>query len=150
MNAPKPSARMKTIYKFHWHVALTHFPISLLAVAFGFQALDLIFEQDRLILSSDLVFLCGVAIMVPTVITGWVTWKNSYKGAKIMLFQRKLVLAYAMLAVAVPLAVWRGIFFGSLDATWSSPLYWIFMFGTALLIAGAITEGYYGGRLNHR
>lgn len=38
---------------------------------------------------------------------------------------------------------------GAMEAP-ESPQHWIYMAGNAFLIMGALIEGFYGGRLNHR
>jgi hypothetical protein len=118
-------------------------------VVFAFQTMDIIADPPGFDLAADLVFIATACVMLPVVLTGWRTWKNSYKGARIMLFQRKIAVAWAMLAVAVPEAVWRTwMLLNGVKDTFVYDL--IFYAGIGLLVAGAVVEGYYGGRLNHR
>lgn len=149
MSETKPTPVVRTIYKFHWHILFTHFPVPLLTVTFVFQALDILFSPPGFDLAGDIVFLGAVAGLIPAVLTGWRTWKKSYKGAKIMLFQRKIATSWAMLAIGIPLAAWRIVLLanGIKDTFWYDVIYFA---GQWLLIAGAVIEGYYGGRLNHR
>ena len=149
MSVTKPAGSVRQIYKFHWHILFTHFPVPLLTVAFGFQAADIIFDTPGFDLSTDLVFVSAVLILFPVVFTGWRTWKKSYKAAKIMLFQRKIATSWVMLAVGIPEAVWR--VFMMVNEIKDTVFYdMIYFLGIAVLVAGSIVEGYYGSRLNHR
>jgi len=136
-------------YKIHWHVLLTHFPVSFFGVAFGFQVLHLFVAPACFELATNVSLILATVSMIPVTATGWFAWKNKYKGAKIKLFQRKIFIAFAMLAISVILTVWR-VTLGILEEVPESPSHWIFMAGNMLLIIGAVAEGYFGGRLNHK
>jgi hypothetical protein len=75
-------------YKLHWHVFLTHLPISLFAAAFLFQVLHLFWSPECFELSTNVTLVAGAVSMVPTTWTGWRTWKRSYNGAQVPLFRR--------------------------------------------------------------
>lgn len=150
MNVSTPPGRTVVRYKIHWHVLLVHFPISLFGVTFGFQVLHLFIAPACFELATNVALIAGAAMMVPTTWTGWSTWKGHYKGAKVLLFQRKITISFAMLTLSVPLVVWRIVSLGLFEEAPMSPQHWIYLAGNALLIAGAAAEGYYGGRLNHR
>ena len=143
------SANDNRSYKMHWHVVLTHFPISLFGIAFGFQVLHLFVAPACFELATNVSLILATATMIPVTMTGWVTWKTKYKGAKVILFRRKIFIAFAMLAVSVILTIWR-VTLGILEEVPESPSHWIFMAGNLILISGAIVEGYFGGRLNHK
>jgi uncharacterized membrane protein len=142
--------RVALRFKIHWHVLLIHFPISLFAGAFGFQILHLFIAPASFELATNVTLLGGTIMMIPTTLTGWLTWKKNYKGAKIMLFKRKIGAAFAMLAISIPLVTWRFVFLGFFMQAQQSPAHWIYLAGNFLLILGAIIEGYYGGFLHHR
>jgi hypothetical protein len=59
-------------------------------------------------------------------------------------------MALGMAALSLPLVVWRIAALGLFEEAPDSPQHWIFLAGNTLLILGAVVEGYYGGRLNHR
>lgn len=150
MVTPETSGRVLPRYRIHWHVLLIHFPISLFGAAFGFQILHLFIAPVCFELATNVTLLGGAAMMIPTTWTGWFTWKRDYRGAKILLFQRKIGTAFAMLAFSIPLVAWRIIFLGLFEEAPESPSHWIYLAGNTLLVLGAIVEGYYGGRLHHR
>jgi hypothetical protein len=135
--------------RVHWHVALTHVPISLFGTAFLFQFLHFFMFSQPFELATTVCILVGAASMIPATLSGWFTWKRHYHGAKAKLFRRKIAVAFAMIAVSAPLAAWRVVLY-SLGAQAQGVDHYAFFAFTALLIAGAALEGYYGGRLSHR
>ena len=137
-------------YKIHWHVFLTHFPISLFGVSFLFQVLHLFSYPDCFEMSTNVALAVGVVSLVPTTWTGWRTWKDKYKGAQVPLFQRKIAIAFALLATSAPLAIWRLTYPGMFQHGSPGFGHWVYVAGNTLFIAGAAAEGFYGGQLNHR
>ena len=133
----------------HWHVALTHFPISLFGTAFLFQLLHLFMFEKAFEVSTTVCILAGAASMIPATVSGWLTWRRHYHGASTPIFRRKIALAFSMLVVSVTLAVWRvTLYYLGTEADRID--HYAFFFFSALLIAAAIAEGYYGGRLSHK
>jgi uncharacterized membrane protein len=135
--------------RVHWHVALTHFPISLFGTAFLFQVLHLLMFEKPFELATTVCILAGAASLVPAIISGWITWKSHYHGATVRLFQRKIATAFGMLGVSVPLAIWRVVLY-RLGNEADGIDHYVFFVLTTGLIAGAIAEGYLGGRLSHK
>ena len=136
--------------RIHWHVLFTHFPISLFGTAFTFQILHLIMAPVCFELATNMCLLGGTVLLMPTVGTGWSEWKTRYHGAKGLIFRRKIPIAFGMAALSLPLVVWRIAALGLFEEAPKSPGHWIYLGANTLLIIGAIAEGYYGGRLNHR
>ncbi len=136
--------------RVHWHVFLTHFPISLFGGAFGFQILHLFMAPACFELATNVALLGGTVMLLPAVASGWSEWKAHYHGAKGLIFQRKIATALAMAVLGFPLVAWRIAALGLFEEAPESPQHWIYLAGNAFLIMGAIMEGYYGGRLNHR
>ena len=144
------SSHFKIAYKLHWHLLLVHFPISFLGISFLFQILHLIFSPDAFTLTTTVVVLAASMVLIPTTISGWTTWKRKYKGANTYLFRRKIITAFVLLGISIPLTIWRFLSYSIFLEEPYGVDHWIFMFGTFLLISGAVIEGYYGGRLSHR
>ena len=132
----------------HWHVLFVHFPISFFGVAFGFQMLHLFFAPACFTLSSTMVLIAGALMMIPTTVSGWRSWKRTYKGAQTYIFKRKIIIAALMLVTSAMLVGWRLSFY-SIFTEEPGAAHWVYMAGSALLIMGAVLEGYYGGRLHH-
>ncbi len=59
-----PAGRAVTRYRIHWHVLLTHFPISFFAVAFGFQILHLFISPACFELATNVALIAGAVVMV--------------------------------------------------------------------------------------
>src|SRR4030042_4191146 len=102
----------RTAYKYqlHWHVLLVHFPISFFVGAFGFMALHLITQNSCFSLAAFVSLIAGAAVMIPTTVTGWTTWKNRYQGIRGKLFLRKIRISYAMLAISIILVIYQSLF----------------------------------------
>ena len=136
--------------KIHWHTFLTHFPISLFGVSAGFQFLHLFFMPECFEVATNVCILGATLTMGPTILSGWSTWKTTYKGFRSPLFLRKIRIAWFMLGVSVPLTIVRFAFLDLFtNANWNV-WHWIYLAGTTLLIGGAILEGYLGGSLHHK
>jgi len=137
-------------YKLHTHVLLIHFPISFFLVAFGFQILHLFLAPACFELSTNAALAAGTVAMIPTTWSGWSSWKRHYKGARVVLFQRKIATAFTMLGLSIVLSTWRFLALGFFEEARVNPQHWIYLAGNVLLVTGAVIEGYYGGRLHHR
>jgi uncharacterized membrane protein len=70
------SGAKAAVGRMHWHVAFTHFPISLFGVTFLFQVLHLFLEPDAFSAASNVTLIGGAIMMIPTTWTGWLTWKS--------------------------------------------------------------------------
>jgi len=136
--------------RIHWHVFFTHFPISLFGTAFGFQILHLFIAPLCFELATNMALLGGTIMLMPAVLTGWSEWKTRYHGAEGLIFRRKIRTAIGMAVLSIVLIVWRSAALGLFEEAPQSPAHWIYLAGNTGLILGAIVEGYYGGRLNHR
>jgi hypothetical protein len=144
---PAGISRVVIRFKIHWHVVFTHFPVSIFMVSFGFMTLHLITQASCFELASYLSLIGGAVVMVPTTLTGWYTWKNRYTGLKSRIFSNKIRISFAMIGISFALAAYRGI--GTMEFV-SFEQHAIYFTGVTLLLLGAVAEGYYGGRLNHR
>jgi len=127
-------------------VILTHFPVSFFAVSFGFMVLHLITWAKCYEWAAYVSLLAGMGSMWPTTLSGWFVWKDRYKGARGKVFLNKIKIAYGMIAISTGLVIWRTVFPHWLHTYWLG-LYFICV---GLLLLGAMAEGFFGGRLNHR
>lgn len=76
-------------------------------------------------------------------------WKKQYKSSKIKLFKIKVFVALAMITIGFILCIWRIAHFTEFLVEPIGLRHWTFFSGVFSLIAGALVEGYHGGRLNH-
>ena len=145
-----PETRTLPKYKWHWHVLFVHFPISAFLGSFGFMVLHLITQTDCFELSTFVALILGAVVMIPTTVTGWTTWKKSYKGYRSKIFLSKIRISFAMIAISVALVLYRAIFVTEVIDLHHEIWHVSFYVGGTLLFIGAVAEGYFGGRLNHR
>jgi uncharacterized membrane protein len=150
MSAAQPAAATTTRRRIHWHVFFTHFPISLFGAAFAFQVLHLFMAPVCFELATNVTLLGATVMLMPTIWTGRSEWKTRYRGAQGSIFRIKIRTAFLMGALSLPLLIWRIAALGLFEEARESPGHWIYLAGNTALILGAIVEGYYGGRLNHR
>lgn len=147
MTTPAPLGKVVSRYKIHWHVMFTHFPVSFFTVSALFMVLHLFTETECFELSSYITLIAGAASLVPTILTGWNSWKKNYKGAKVKIFKYKIRISYAILALSIVLIIFHGLLANTaIHSIW----HYIYGVGFVVLFLGAMAEGYYGGRLNHR
>jgi len=133
-------------YKIHWHVLFTHFPVSFFLLSTGFMILHLFTRRDCYEIAAFLCLLAGALVLIPTTFSGWRTWKGRYKGMRGKMFLYKIRVAFAMLGLSFALVLARLLFPPPLHVVWL----WLYAAGIASLLGGAMIEGFYGGRLNHR
>jgi uncharacterized membrane protein len=133
-------------FRMHWHVVFTHFPISFFMVSAGFMVAHLFTHTSCFETASYVTLVAGAAVMWPTTLTGWFTWRSKYKGARTRIFRNKIWISAGMVALSTILAIWHGLFPAEAHTIW----HYLYFTGFVLLFFGAVAEGYFGGRLNHR
>lgn len=134
----------------HWHVVLTHFPISAFLGVFVFTSLHLATKNTCYVRASYVSLLLGAAAMLPLTATGWFTWKRAYKGLKNTRFLAKVWFSAAMIVVSIWMTSYQTLHpFHVLDlANDIGHVFWLA--GALFLVFGAVVEGYFGGQLHHR
>jgi len=146
MSATKTPAKAILKYKIHWHVLFTHFPVSFFMLSSGFMILHLFTRANCFELAAFLSMLAGALALLPTAISGWLTWKGRYKGLRGKMFLYKIRVAIAMTVLSFAVVIARLLFPPPLQEVWL----WLYAAAIVLLMVGAMVEGFYGGRLNHR
>ena len=155
-NQPQTDTRIKAagqadyVYKWHWHVLLVHFPTASFIGSFAFMVMHLITQTSCFELSAYVTLFAGAAVMIPTTVSGWITWKKKYQGVKGKIFLSKIRISFAMIAISIALVIYRSIFIIEHLNILSNLRHFLYFLGATLLFLGAVAEGYYGGRLNHR
>jgi uncharacterized membrane protein len=149
-NGTAGSGKTALIYRQHWHVLLTHFPVSFFLGAFGFIILHLLTRESCFELAAYVALIAGTVIVIPTTITGWITWKGRYKGLMGKLFQNKIRISFCLIAVSIFLVIYRSFFDIRLLDILHNIHHAIYFTGIILLVIGSGAEGLFGGRLNHK
>ena len=80
-------------YKHPVHPALVHLPIGLVAGAFIFGWLGLLFKKEELVRSAGHCILLAFFFWVPVVLFGWMDWRHFYRGAWLFPIKIKMVLS---------------------------------------------------------
>ncbi len=137
-------------YKWHWHVLLVHFPTSAFLGSFVFMVLHLVTMTTCFELSAFVSLILGALVMIPTTISGWITWKRKYKGIKGKIFLNKIRISFSMIVVSIGMVIYRSTFVTEDLDVLHNAWHFLFYVGGTLLFVGAVAEGYFGGRLNHR
>lgn len=144
---PTPAPREKPTFRIHWHVILTHFPVSAFTGAFIFMGLHLLLGDACWPRAAYVALLAGTVVLVPTTITGLLEWRSTYKRFMNKVFRYKLRIAAGMVPLSIALAVYQT--FVPFDDLAMLP-HLLYFGGLGLLVLGSMAEGYYGGRLHHR
>ena len=97
-------------------------------------------------LAATVCILGGAASVIPAALSGWLTWKKRYHGARTRIFHRKILIAIAMLVVSLPLAVWRVVLY-YLGRNADGVDHYVFFIFCFFLVAGAVTKGSMGDGL---
>lgn len=144
----KSQGLLAIIYREHYHVLFTHFPLSFFTASALFMILHFVSysNRDAYELAALVMLIVGTIILWPTAITGWITWKDHYQGAHVKIFLYKIRTAFSIIALSILLVVWRVAFPPPKDTAW----FYAYAAGIFLLLLGTVIEGYYGGKLSHR
>ena len=137
-------------YKLHWHVIFTHFPVAFFTGSFGFMILHFFTRTSCFELAAYLALIAGALSIIPTAISGWFTWKGRYKGGRGRIFLYKIRISFVMIGISWFLVAYRSTFSVEFLDIFHNIWHLLYFVGILVLVAGAIAEGYYGGRLNHR
>ena len=138
-------SRLVVKHNIHWHVILTHFPISFITASAGFMVLHIYTYIECFEMAGYLCLLAGVVMTIPTAVTGWSTWKSKYKGARTKIFTYKIKISYLMIILGILLILFRAYLVKGEHTLW----HFVYGFGFIGLFFASMMEGYYGGRLNH-
>jgi len=133
-------------YKIHWHLLVTHFPISFFTASAGFMAAHVFTANECFEQASFLTLVAAGIALVPATLTGWYTWKKDYKGIRGKIFVCKTRISYGMLALTAILVSLRNVFLPGHHSIWHC----VYAVGFLSLFVASIAEGFYGGRLHHR
>lgn len=136
--------------RVHWHVFFAHFPVSLFAVCAGFQILHLFMLPTCLEIAGNICLVGATLALIPTTLSGWLTWKNQYRGFGSPLFLKKRTIAFFMLGLSFATLVLQFVFIRQLTVHVWNVYHWLYFSATMLLFSGAVLEGYFGGTLHHR
>jgi rubredoxin len=131
--------------KFHAHPIAVHIPNGVLPVVVCFLFLSMFFQHSGLEAAAfyNLVF---VVISMPAVIlTGVVDWKTQFRGALTRVFKIKITCAAIVSGTGLILVLWK-LIHPEVTAP-GDGFSWVFVFILMVMLAAAVTAGYFGGKL---
>jgi uncharacterized membrane protein len=129
----------------HLHPISVHGPNGIIPVAVVFLLLAMMFNSSGLE-SAAYFNLIAVFFSMPLVLlTGYLTWKKKYNGAKTLVFKIKIAAGCLSTAILFGLIVWRTVEPDVL--TTASSDRWLFLMWSMFLLAAVGLAGHLGGKL---
>lgn len=141
----RPGFLARMVMKLHLHPIAVHSPQGIIPASVIFLAIAIflglgVFEQ------AAFYNLVVVLITMPLVLlTGYIEWKNRYKGAKTFIFFMKISCSITVTLTLTILVAWR--LFEPGVATADSPFRLIYFGIAAVMLAATALAGHLGGKL---
>jgi hypothetical protein len=146
----RPRAVNTRKFKMHWHVVLTHFPVTGFTGTFLFMGLHILTRNPCYVSAAYVALVASTITLIPTTATGWYTWKRRYRGHRNTIFLIKIWLSAAMIPLSAALVAYQTIHpFEVIDIPHRVG-HLMYMVGVLALMGGSFAEGAWGGRLHHR
>ena len=132
-------------YNVHAHSICVHFTNALYPVALFFLILSYFYQRDAMRFAYFHLMLLAAFSVPISYITGFIEWKQKYKGARVRIFTRKLRLGMVLLALGVTCTFWYGFDPDVLNK--GGGLRTVFLFLNFAILPNVIYLGYLGGKL---
>lgn len=132
-------------YDIHFHPMTVHFTNALYPISLLFLTLYLITKEESYRITYGYIILLAALSTPVSFMTGYIEWKQKYKGARVRVFQRKLQLGFALTAVGASCALWYWTDGGALTRGGIGTALFAALNFTVLPLA--VYLGYLGGRL---
>ena len=129
----------------HLHPISVHSPNGIIPMAVIFLVLSVLVSSLAFASAAYYSLLFVLLAMPPVMITGYITWKYKYKGARTSLFTMKIVAACVATVTLLSLVVWKTIQPDVLSN--ASTGRWPFLLLALLLLASVGLAGHLGGKL---
>lgn len=137
----------KLVMKFHLHAISVHTPNGVIPVAIVFLVLAMFFTITTLEFASFFNLIFVLLSMPAVILTGIISWKIKYKGAKTWVFKAKLACSFIVLILVTLMVVWRFIDQNIAMTEGTSSLVYLGL--GAITLAAAGVAGHLGGTLVH-
>jgi hypothetical protein len=148
----EPLSKYGRIYrlmvKHHVHPISVHIPNGVLPVSVLFIFLAVIFKFTGLSQAAFYKLLVVVLSMPLVFFSGIIVWQKKYNGAMTSLFIAKMICGGVVTLTAMVLVLWSIVDPGVLTLT-SAHLV-AFLFVSLIMLGGAVTAGFLGGKLVFR
>jgi uncharacterized membrane protein len=148
----EPLSKYDRIYrlmvKHHVHPISVHIPNGVLPVSVLFIFLAVIFRFTGLSQAAFYNLIVVVLSMPLVLFSGIIVWQKKYNGAMTSLFIAKMICGGVVTLTAMVLVLWSIVDPGVLTLT-SAHLV-AFLFVSLIMLGGAVTAGFLGGKLVFR
>lgn len=132
------------ILKHHLHPIAVHSPNGIMPMAFTFLLIAALLGLTSFD-AAALYSLVFILISMPVVIfTGYIAWKNRYRGALTPIFKIKITCSAIMLFSLVVLICWRAL---DPQVVLTSGLRWLYLLVALVALGAAGMAGHLGGKL---
>ena len=129
----------------HLHPISAHSPNGIIPMAVIFLVFAAVFQLPGFGNAAFLSIIFVLLSMPPVLLTGYITWKKKYKGAKTPLFKMKIAASSVASVILFSLIVWKTIQPDVLsDASLDR---FIFLFWSIIMLAAIGIAGHLGGQL---
>jgi hypothetical protein len=92
-------------------VLSTHFPVSAyLGSALFILLQHLVTQHTCFELAAFVAVITGTIVRIPTILTGWFTWKGRFRGASTRIFQNKIRISFTTITISPALTIWKSYF----------------------------------------
>jgi len=141
----EPSALAALVLKFHLHPIMAHTPNGILPMALIFLFLGSAFGLAGFELASFFSFVFVLLAMPLVILTGYLEWKNRYKGARTKIFGAKIGASIVVLTTLTAIVIWRIV---DPDVA-ASASRWIYILVGLVMVGAVGLAGHMGGKLVH-
>lgn len=132
-------------HDIHLHSIFVHLTNALYPVAVFFLILSFFYQRNAsLSVYFRLMILATFSVPI-SYVTGFIEWKQKYKGARIRIFTRKRALGLILFILGLACTLWYGFYHGVLDG--AAGLRIIFLLLNLAILPNVIYLGYLGGKL---
>lgn len=139
------SKTTKLVLKNHLHPISVHSPNGIVPMAVIFLVPAVLLNSLTFASAAYYSLLFVLLAMPPVLITGYITWKNKYKGTKTSLFIMKIGASCVATVTLLVLVVWKTVQPDVLNSASSGR--WPFLLLSLLLLASVGLAGHLGGKL---
>lgn len=139
------SKTTQLILENHLHPISVHSPNGIIPMAVIFLVPAILLNSQSFASAAYYSLLFVLLAMPPVMISGYITWKNKYRGTRTSLFTMKIAAAFVATVTLLVLVVWKTVQPDVLSN--ASPGRWPFLLLALLLLVSVGLAGHLGGKL---
>ncbi len=144
-DSDEPSGIAALVLKFHLHPIMAHTPNGVLPMALIFLFLGSVFGIAGFEMASFFSFVFVLLSMPLVILTGYLEWKNRYKGIKTKIFGVKIGASIVVLTTLTAMVIWRIVD----PIVAASASRWIYLLVGLVMVGAVGLAGHMGGKLVH-